>query len=518
MRNPPSYHHNHHQHVVHDIRSMFPVVFPCMVSSPASQIQAGILRLGFEIENLYKRMQPRKDKELHKARETLIARIGEVIATKWPTAKVEVFGSFKTNLYLPTSDIDLVVVDSTWRIPPFYELKDELIAHDICDREKVIVLDNASVPIVKLTDKLNGVKVDIGFNIANAQESAKLTQEFISLYPCLPYLVIVLKQFLVERELNEVYSGGMSSYSLILMVISFLKQMRRCGFTESSNYGEHLFRFLHFYGYEFDYLKFSVSIRSSAGFVTRNETQSILSIKDPLCATNDVARGSYRFAYVHHAFKDAYRRLLMRLETVSSPGLASREPVILSEIVKCPYLPQYTHFDKSHFTESHVGVSNSTGSMSSASSDAGSGSFGDTDSDSEVPAKVVLSEATAGDSSQKLYADVVKSSVAIPKPSSSTDLSQLDSEKPASVADTNCDRSGKAAKDVETEAMLDRLSLNVKSEKEESEVPADKTCDDNKEGVTEQPYADEILRIVPFAVQKCTLHDISSSAIEDPVS
>lgn len=55
------------------------------------------------------------------------------------------FGSFKTNLYLPTSDIDLVVVDSSWRIPPFFELKDELIAHNICDREKVIVLDNASV-------------------------------------------------------------------------------------------------------------------------------------------------------------------------------------------------------------------------------------------------------------------------------------------------------------------------------------------------------------------------------------
>ena len=44
IRNPPSYHHNHHQHVVHGIRNMFPVIFPCMVSSPASQTRAGILR------------------------------------------------------------------------------------------------------------------------------------------------------------------------------------------------------------------------------------------------------------------------------------------------------------------------------------------------------------------------------------------------------------------------------------------------------------------------------------------
>lgn len=28
----------------------------------------------------------------------------------WPQARVEVFGSFRTGLYLPTSDIDLVVI------------------------------------------------------------------------------------------------------------------------------------------------------------------------------------------------------------------------------------------------------------------------------------------------------------------------------------------------------------------------------------------------------------------------
>lgn len=99
---------------------------------------------------------------------------------------------------------------------------------------------------------------------------------------------------------------------------------------------------------------------------------------------------------------------------------------------------------------------------------------------------------------------------------------QLNADEPASVADSTCDQSEMAAKDVETEGMLSRLVLNVKSEKEEKEnkePAADKTCDGNKrEGVTEPRYADEVLRIVPFAVQKCTLDDISSSAIEDPVS
>lgn len=43
------------------------------------------------------------------------------------------------------------------------------------------------------------------------------------MYPVLPYLIFVLKQFLLQRDLNEVFTGGISSYSLILMVISFLQ-------------------------------------------------------------------------------------------------------------------------------------------------------------------------------------------------------------------------------------------------------------------------------------------------------
>lgn len=42
-------------------------------------------------------------------------------------------------------------------------------------------------------------------------------------YSLLPYLILVLKQFLLQRDLNEVFTGGISSYSLILMAISFLQ-------------------------------------------------------------------------------------------------------------------------------------------------------------------------------------------------------------------------------------------------------------------------------------------------------
>lgn len=42
-------------------------------------------------------------------------------------------------------------------------------------------------------------------------------------HPALPKLVLVLKQFLVHRHLNEVYNGGMSSYCLTLLIVSLLQ-------------------------------------------------------------------------------------------------------------------------------------------------------------------------------------------------------------------------------------------------------------------------------------------------------
>lgn len=79
------------------------------------------------------------------------------------------------------------------------------------------------VPIVKFTDRISDVKVDISFNMSNGVRSAELIKEFCLQFPVLPKLVLVLKQFLLQRDLNEVFYGGISSYSLILMCISFLQ-------------------------------------------------------------------------------------------------------------------------------------------------------------------------------------------------------------------------------------------------------------------------------------------------------
>ena len=59
--------------------------------------------------------------------------------------------------------------------------------------------------------------------MCNGVKSAKLIKEYKRKFPALPKLVLVLKQFLLQHDLNEVFTGGISSYSLILLTISFLQ-------------------------------------------------------------------------------------------------------------------------------------------------------------------------------------------------------------------------------------------------------------------------------------------------------
>lgn len=57
----------------------------------------------------------------------------------------------------------------------------------------------------------------------NGVRSAELIKDFKAKFSALGKLVLVLKQFLLQRDLNEVFHGGISSYSLILMTVSFLQ-------------------------------------------------------------------------------------------------------------------------------------------------------------------------------------------------------------------------------------------------------------------------------------------------------
>lgn len=107
---------------------------------------------------------------------------------------------------LHISILDLVVI-GRWDKLPLRTLETELIARGIAEPMSVRVLDKASVPIVKLTDSETQVKVDISFNMQSGVQSAELIKKYKRQFPMLSKLVLVLKQFLLQRDLNEVFTG-----------------------------------------------------------------------------------------------------------------------------------------------------------------------------------------------------------------------------------------------------------------------------------------------------------------------
>ncbi|XP_077165891.1 terminal nucleotidyltransferase 4B [Paroedura picta] len=301
----------------------------------------GVVGLHEEIIDFYKYMSPRSEEE--RMRMEVVNRIENVIKELWPNAEVQIFGSFKTGLYLPTSDIDLVVFGK-WENLPLWTLEEALRKHNVADENSVKVLDKATVPIIKLTDSSTEVKVDISFNVRNGVKAAHLIADFIKKYPVLPYLVLVLKQFLLQRDLNEVFTGGIGSYSLFLMAVSFLQlHPREDACTPNANYGVLLIEFFELYGRHFNYLKTGIRIKDGGSYVAKDEVQknmldgyrpSMLYIEDPLQPGNDVGRSSYGAMQVKQAFDYAYVVLSHAVSPIAKYYPNNESESILGRIIR----------------------------------------------------------------------------------------------------------------------------------------------------------------------------------------
>ena len=154
------------------------------------------------VYNVFRFMSPTPDS--HRTRLAVLERFKAAVTAVWPGCRVDTFGSFATGLYLPTSDLDLVIF-GRWPTLPFQSLKNILLP--LAAHNSIEIIDSAVVPIVRYDDSVTGVKVDISFNNVSGTQSAEVIKAFKLQFPELAPLISVLKQFLVERDLATVYTG-----------------------------------------------------------------------------------------------------------------------------------------------------------------------------------------------------------------------------------------------------------------------------------------------------------------------
>ncbi|CAM6084092.1 unnamed protein product [Calypogeia fissa] len=295
-------------------------------NSHGSWFRSPFLQLHQEIVDFCNFVSPtEEEKELRKA---AVQRVSDVITLIWPSCQVKVFGSFATGLFLPTSDCDVVILESGCQVP-----QDGLKAiAKALNRKHLVknlqVIGKARVPIVKFVETESNIAFDISFDVANGPDAAEFIKDAMAALPPLKPLCLVLKIFLQQRELNEVYTGGIGSYALLVMLMSHLqmhpsrRSVNHRGESSplESNLGILLVDFFDFYGRALNVRDVGISCRSGGRFYSKasrgfldSGRPYLLSVEDPQSPDNDICKNSYNVTKVRSAFVLAHR-LLTKLE------------------------------------------------------------------------------------------------------------------------------------------------------------------------------------------------------------
>lgn len=279
-----------------------------------SKFRSPMLQLHKEIVDFCDFLSPTQEEQASRAE--AVRCVFDVIKYIWPNCKVEVFGSFRTGLYLPTSDIDVVILGSGLKSPQIglNALSRALSQKGVA--KKIQVIAKARVPIVKFVEKRSGVSFDISFDVNGGPIAAEFIKNAISKWPELRPLCLILKVFLQQRELNEVYSGGISSYALLAMLMAMLQNHRECQASLERNLGLLLIHFFDFYGRKLNTTNVGVSCKGTGTFFSKrtkgfmnNGRPFLIAIEDPQAPENDIGKNSFNYFQIRSAFAMAFTTL-----------------------------------------------------------------------------------------------------------------------------------------------------------------------------------------------------------------
>jgi len=199
--------------------------------------------------------------------EVFLYKLNEVVTSLFPTAQVQVYGSYGSGLALEVSDIDISICNTNLGCRELIQMACLQLASILegCGWVlNVSCISTATVPVVKLEFHSfycagtgnEIIKADVTFDDSEdgkpgthmGVKSLLKTCELMESYPQVQYLGLVLKKLLYSHDLNSAYKGGLSSYSLTLWIVAFLESLEK----QKEDLGELLLDFLCFYGTKFD--------------------------------------------------------------------------------------------------------------------------------------------------------------------------------------------------------------------------------------------------------------------------
>ncbi|XP_061998329.1 uncharacterized protein LOC133715725 isoform X2 [Rosa rugosa] len=198
-----------------------------------------------------------------------------------------------------------------------------------------IILEESAMPkcpqiTYDATKDSVSIRIDISFKSPSHTgfQTTQLVKDLTEQFPAATPLALVLKQFLADRSLDQSYSGGLSSYCLVLLIVRFLQHEYHLGRPINQNFGNLLMNFLYFFGNVFDPRQMRISVQGSGVYIKRERGCSIdpIHIDDPLFPTNNVGRNCFRIHQCIKAFSEAYSILENELASLPNDDDASSSP------------------------------------------------------------------------------------------------------------------------------------------------------------------------------------------------
>ena len=280
----------------------------------------GMLKLHYEILDFYKFIQL-TDTEI-KLRSKTFNEIKDIIELNFPNYKCSLYGSFITGLSLPNSDIDILITRKDEEKEKINLQKNLLEIYTILKQKNIFTdleMINAKVPIITGLYISTKIHVDISLFKKNGVDAAEIINKIIAIYPEIRPLMLLIKYVIRQRNLNQIYTGGISSFIIFTLLYYYIADSRKIIESEINNNGEKeklltlghlLVGFFNFYAFEFRYEKFGISISNGCHLYKReDEAKYILSVKNFEDESQDMGVNCFNYSKILDVFKLAAERL-----------------------------------------------------------------------------------------------------------------------------------------------------------------------------------------------------------------
>ncbi|XP_076355314.1 poly(A) RNA polymerase GLD2-like isoform X1 [Tachypleus tridentatus] len=240
-----------------------------------------------------------QSKEKYRSKMDLKERLSSLLKDKLPNLDFElvVVGSSVNGLGSNRSDMDVCLV------LPHEKVEQESNSLSIlmqilrkireCHFIKKPEVIRAKVPILKFTDRISGIEVDLNINNTVGVRNTQLLNYYSRMDWRVKPLVLITKRWAKDNGINDAKNRTLSSYSLVLMVIHYLQygcstpvlpclqsivkdkfllhsdvrslkmqeEIPKWNSQNNQTLGELFVGFLNYYSYMFDFSKKAISVR-----------------------------------------------------------------------------------------------------------------------------------------------------------------------------------------------------------------------------------------------------------------